>query len=161
MINFQFSYGWQTDQIPTQRPHLHPEPVTRGGLWSTSQTWASLRWLCDPCPMIQPTSREHQLGSVIFKLVELKDMTICTDLPVRLPFISTQGRVPDPGLFTAWRVFRCAFLCLPMKNYSHQINYSYTHTKLALELALSIKIQISTDFAVQNSLNNQISIAYW
>ena len=59
--------------------------------------------------------------------------------------------------------FRCAFLCLSMKSYSHQINFSYTlRIQLALVLALSIKIQISTGFAVYkfaySSLNNQIPI---
>ena len=60
-------------------------------------------------------------------------------------------------LLTTRSSFRCAFLCLSMKNYSRQINYSYTLLRLqrALALALSIKIQNCTGFPVQiqNYLN--------
>ena len=40
--------------------------------------------------MLEPTKQEHQVGSAVFKIDELKGL-ICTDLPGRLPFISSRG----------------------------------------------------------------------
>ena len=63
---------------------------TRGGHRSTRKTNTPEPTLDDyePTPMLQPRTREHQVGSAVFKLDELKGM-ICTNLPGRIPFISS------------------------------------------------------------------------
>ena len=65
---------------------------TRGGLRSTSLTSSPEPALDDYSPpaMLEPTKQEHQVGSAVFKMNELKGL-ICTDLPGRFPFISSQG----------------------------------------------------------------------
>ena len=67
--------------------------------------------------MIQPTTREHQVGSPVFKLDELKGI-ICTDLPGRFPFISSWG---NNYIFVLYDYDGSAILTAPIK--SRQTNH--------------------------------------
>ena len=66
----------------------------------------------NPLPMLEPTKREHQVGSAIFKLDELKGM-IFTDLPGRFPFISSRD---NNYIFVLYDYDSNAILAAPIKS---------------------------------------------
>ncbi len=96
------------NSIPTLMGRL---TRTRGGIRPTHNP-ASDPDGFQPPPMLEPTKREHLVGSAVFKMNDLKGL-ICTDLPGRFPFISSRG---NNYIFVLYDYDSNAILATPIKS---------------------------------------------